>query len=147
MTVCALCGFTYAPGGVACHERSCPLAALGCSTEHCPRCGHAAVDETRSLLARWARRLLTRRRPADAAPASHRLATLDAGRSAVVAAIDGDPGLQARLAAQGLAPGVEVRLVQTWPSYVVEMGETTLAFEPHVAECVRLEGCPDPDAA
>jgi ferrous iron transport protein A len=139
VTVCSLCGFSYSPGGTACRERSCPLAFLGCTTEHCPRCGYATVDEGGSRLARWTRRLLSRPR-LTASATSERLADLAPGASATVLEITGDVELRARLTAQGLVPGTGIRLVQTWPSYVVEMGETTLAFERAVAESIRLDG-------
>ncbi len=141
MTVCSLCGFGYAPGGAACRERACPLAFLGCAAEHCPRCGHASPDERGSVLARWTRRLFPRSRT-EAAAASDRLSDLAPGRAAQIAEITGDVELRARLTAQGLVPGAEVRLVQAWPAYVVEMGETTLAFERRVAESIRLSALP-----
>ena len=39
---------------------------------------------------------------------------------------------------QGLAPGVAVHLVQRSPSYVIEMGETTLALERSVAQVIAV---------
>jgi Fe2+ transport system protein FeoA len=137
MIVCSLCGLAYAPGGVACRERACPLAFLGCTTDHCPRCGYATPDERGSLLARWTRRLLARP-AAPRAAASDRLADLGPGKAARVAEIAGDVELRSRLTAQGLVPGAEIRLVQTWPAFIVEMGETTLAFERRVAEAIRV---------
>jgi Fe2+ transport system protein FeoA len=138
MSVCSLCGFAFLPGGTACRERSCPLAVLGCAGEHCPRCGHSLPDETKSLLARGVRWLVARTKRA-VAPSASRLTDLDAGSKATVAAFAGNAALEARLTAQGLVPGVEIRLVQRWPAFIVEMGESTLAFERRVAEAIRLE--------
>jgi DtxR family Mn-dependent transcriptional regulator len=56
----------------------------------------------------------------------------------VVERLSGDPELRARLTAQGLAPGVRVHLVQRAPTFVVELGETTIAVERAVAEVVHL---------
>lgn len=138
MNVCSLCGFAYAPGGAVCRERACPLAVLGCSLEHCPRCGFSAPDERSSRLARWVRRLVSRPKPAERTGATT-VAGLRPGTSATIKAVGGGPELQARLAAQGLVPGAGLRLVQRWPSYVIEMGDTTLAFEQMVAQSVQVD--------
>jgi Fe2+ transport system protein FeoA len=92
-------------------------------------------DEERSAAARLVRRLF-RPRPR---PAAGTLAELPAGASGVVARIEGDPALQARLTAQGLAPGVAVHVVQRVPTFVVEVGETTIALEHRVAAAVTLQ--------
>jgi Fe2+ transport system protein FeoA len=92
-------------------------------------------DEERSVAARLVRRLF-RPRPRRAAGT---LAELPAGSFAVVGGLLGDPALQARLTAQGLAPGVAIHVVQTTPTHVIEVGETTVALERRVAEAVRLK--------
>lgn len=132
---CPLCGLEYEPGGSTCREHGCPVAFGGCATRHCPRCGYTMPDEEKSAAARFVRRLLTRR-PRHTAGT---LADLPAGAFGVVESIGGDPGLQARLTAQGLAPGVAVHVVQRVPTYVVEVGETTIALEHRVAEAVKLQ--------
>jgi DtxR family Mn-dependent transcriptional regulator len=38
-----------------------------------------------------------------------------------------------RLAALGVIPGSEIRLHQRSPSYVIEVGETTIALDPEIA--------------
>jgi DtxR family Mn-dependent transcriptional regulator len=67
------------------------------------------------------------------------LAELPAGARAVVSRLEGDPELLSRLTAQGLAPGVRVHLLQRSPTFVIEIGETTLAVERRVAEAIRLQ--------
>jgi len=131
-----MCGLEYEPGGGRCRERGCALAFGGCRLHHCPRCGYETPDESGSVLARWVRRLLDRG-PAAAKPRAT-LADLGPGCEATVTAIDGDAGLVARLTGQGLTPGTVVRLVQRVPSYVFEVGETTLAVERSVAEGIRI---------
>jgi Fe2+ transport system protein FeoA len=134
-TTCSLCGLVYVPGGDACHERGCPIAIGGCATQHCPRCGYTMPDEERSVTARLVRRLLGRRKE----PAGPRtLVDLAAGGSGVVGRLNGAPEILARLTAQGLAPGVTVHLVQRAPTFVVELGETTVALERRVAEAIEL---------
>jgi DtxR family Mn-dependent transcriptional regulator len=91
-------------------------------------------DEERSAAARLVRRLF-RPRPR---PAAGTLADLPAGAFGVVERIAGEPSLQARLTAQGLAPGVVVHLVQRTPTYVIEVGETSIALERRVAEAIVL---------
>jgi Fe2+ transport system protein FeoA len=133
--ICPLCGFAYDPGGDACRAHACPLAWSGCRTLHCPRCGHSAPDERASRAARFIRRLFASR-PSAGRPRT--LSDLPRGAEAVVARLQGPASLLGRLTAQGLAPGVRLRLVERAPSFVVEMGETILAFERSVAEAVEL---------
>jgi DtxR family Mn-dependent transcriptional regulator len=80
-------------------------------------------------------KLLGRREPLVAGT----LADLPAGARAVVSRLEGDPELLSRLTAQGLAPGVRVHLLQRSPTYVMEIGETTIAVERRVAEAIRLQ--------
>jgi Fe2+ transport system protein FeoA len=131
--LCPLCGLEYVPGGSTCREHACPVALGGCATRHCPRCGYSMPDEEKSVASRLVRRLLTRR-----SRHAGTLAELPAGATAVVESIGGDPALQARLTAQGLAPGVAVHVVQRVPTHVVEVGETTIAIEHRVAAVVKL---------
>jgi Fe2+ transport system protein FeoA len=132
---CPLCGLVYEPGAGACREHGCPLAGVaGCATRHCPRCGYATPDEEKSVAARWVRRLFG----ACAAAPAPTLADLSPGDEAVVERLSGEPALLARLTAQGLAPGVAVRLAQRSPAFLVEMDETTLALERRVAERITL---------
>lgn len=132
---CPLCGFEYVPGGESCREHGCPIALGTCATRHCPRCGYTVPDEERSAAVRLVRRLF-RRAPR---PAAGTVAELPAGSFGVVERIEGDPALQARLTAQGLAPGVAVHLLQRTPTYVVEVGETSVALERRVAEAIVLK--------
>jgi Fe2+ transport system protein FeoA len=132
--VCPLCGLEYEPGDSNCQASGCPIAFGSCATRHCPRCGYTMPDEEKSAAARLVRRLLARR-PKHAAGT---LADLPAGGHGVIETIGGDPGLQARLTAQGLAPGVPVHVVQRVPTFVVEVGETTLGLEHRVAAAVKL---------
>jgi Fe2+ transport system protein FeoA len=129
---CPLCGFGYVPGGDSCRDHGCPIAVGGCATRHCPRCGYTMPDEERSTAARLVRRLF-RPRPRRAAGT---LADLPAGATAVVERIEGEPALRARLTAQGLAPGIAVHVVQRTPTYVIEVGETSVALERRVAEVI-----------
>jgi Fe2+ transport system protein FeoA len=135
-TTCPLCGLDYEPGGATCREHGCPIALGGCATQHCPRCGYTMPDESKSGAARLIRRLF--RREARAPFVSGRLADRESGSSGVVERLEGPPDLLARLTAQGLAPGVAVHLVQRFPTFVIEVGETTIGLEREVAEAIIL---------
>jgi Fe2+ transport system protein FeoA len=137
MTIsCAWCGRDYEPGGSACSESACPLATSSCRRHHCPHCGYETPDETGSVLARGIRWLF---RPRPAPPgASGTLLGMASGTLATIEGIDGTPGLQTRLTAQGLGPGTRIRLLQRTPSFVVRAGETTMALERGVAAEIRV---------
>jgi len=131
---CTLCGFGYTPGGDSCRERGCPIALGKCATLHCPNCGYTMPDERKSAALGFLRKLLRRREPM----AAGTVAELPAGARGEVARLEGDPELLTRLTAQGLAPGVRIHLLQRSPSYVIEVGETTIALERRVAEAIVL---------
>jgi Fe2+ transport system protein FeoA len=133
---CPLCGLEYAPGGETCREHGCPIALGGCATQHCPRCGYTMPDEARSSAARFVKRLFRRRLRAPHAAGS--LAELPAGSFGVVERLSGPPDLLARLTAQGLAPGVAVHVLQRLPTFVIEVGETTIGLEQDVAAGIVL---------
>jgi len=133
---CPLCGLEYEPGGDTCKDHGCPIAVGGCATQHCPRCGYTMPDESRSGAARLIRRLF-RKKPAAPRTAGN-LADLPAGASGVVDHLEGSPDLLARLTAQGIAPGVRIHLLQRLPTYVIEVGETTLGLESEVAAGIVL---------
>ena len=137
---CPLCGLAYAPGGETCREKGCPVSFGGCATRHCPRCGYTMPDEERSTAARLVR-LLFRPRVKKVATT---LAELPSGALAVIERLDGDPGLLARLTAQGLAPGVAFHVLQRVPTYVIEVGQTTIAVETRVAQAIRIRAAGEP---
>lgn len=134
---CPLCGLDYQPGGDTCREHGCPIAIGGCATQHCPRCGYTMPDESRSVAARLIRRLFRRQSPAPHTAFS--LAEMPAGSFGVVERLEGPPDLLARLTAQGLAPGVTVHVLQRLPTFVIEVGETTIGLEKDVAAGIVLK--------
>ena len=133
---CPMCGLAYQPGGSTCKEHGCPIAIGGCATQHCPRCGYTMPDESRSGAARLIRRLFRRgaAKPAHAGS----LAELPSGSTCVVERLAGDPELLARLTAQGIAPGVSVHVLQRLPTFVIEVGETTIGLETAVAAAIVI---------
>jgi Fe2+ transport system protein FeoA len=135
---CPLCGLDYQPGGETCREHGCPIALGGCAIQHCPRCGYTMPDETRSGAARLVRRLFGRQPSVRHRHTAGSLAELPAGSFGVVERLQGAPDLLARLTAQGLAPGVAVHVVQRLPTFVIEVGETTIGLEKDVAAGIVL---------
>ena len=131
---CPMCGLVYQPGGDTCKEHGCPIAIGGCATQHCPRCGYTMPDESKSAAAKLIRSLF-RRAPKPATTAG-RLAELSGGATVVVERLDGDPELLARLTAQGIAPGVRLHVLQRLPTFVIEVGETTIGLEREVAAAI-----------
>jgi Fe2+ transport system protein FeoA len=113
------------------------MAIGSCATQHCPRCGYTMPDESKSAAARLVRLLFRSRRPSPSAGAT--LADAAAGTDVRVARLEGPADLQARLTAQGIAPGVRLHVLQRLPTFVIEVGETTLGLEREVAERVVLE--------
>ena len=134
---CPMCGLGYQPGGDTCKEHGCPIAIGGCATQHCPRCGYTMPDESKSGAARLIRKLFRRRAAPQAAAGS--LVELPAGSSGVVLSLQGSPDVLARLHAQGIAPGVSVYLLLRLPTFVIEVGETTIGLERDVAAAIRLQ--------
>ncbi len=132
LTTCPLCGLEYVQGGETCREKGCPVAFGGCATRHCPRCGYTMPDEEKSSAARLVRFLFRTKAKGPAGT----LADLPSGANAVIVRLEGDPGLLARLTAQGLAPGVAIRVVQRTPTHVIELGETMVAVEKRVAATI-----------
>lgn len=68
------------------------------------------------------------------------LDTLEPGRSARVAALRcADPARLDRLSAYGLVPGSLIRLRQSRPAFILEVGETVLSVDREVAREIEVE--------
>ncbi len=73
----------------------------------------------------------------DVGPVVERLSEFSAGDSGTVAYVHTtNPGRVDRLASFGLVPGTAIHVHQTWPSVVVTLGETELAFDRETSEDV-----------
>jgi Fe2+ transport system protein FeoA len=93
-------------------------------------------DEETSVFARLIRRIWGDSNKAQ--EGLMRLSDLSTGGSGRVERVEGESQTRMHLAAQGLVAGVAITLRQRLPSFVVEMGETTLAMERKVAEGIWL---------
>ena len=129
---CPLCGIDFE--GATCHS-SCPMSH-GCAMVRCPRCGYEFVESGKftDMLRRWIRRAPT----PPPAPATHdesvrRLIDLPPGTSGAIAFVAPTTASRvSRLAAFGLVPGSEIRLVSRRPAVVLQCGATTIAVEEEI---------------
>jgi Fe2+ transport system protein FeoA len=104
-----------------------------CHLARCPACEYEFPE--RQPHRPWLARLFGRKaEPPVAAEDALTVCKLASGERAEVISLEGGhPGRRHHLAVFGLVPGAEIRLVQRFPSYVIEIGETTLALDADVA--------------
>ncbi len=143
---CPLCGFGFEPADSLC-EHGCPLRTA-CGLIRCPGCDYEFPETPRSIS--WLRRMLGGDRRCASGPAGVRtVRELGLGeRAEVVHLSESTPERSNALAVFGLVPGSEITLLQRRPSYVLQVGETTLALEADVASSivVRAALVPPPPA-
>lgn len=134
---CSLCGFEYVVGGEACRSRGCPLSFGTCRIEHCPRCAYA-VPSIDGGISGWLKRILSARRAIADTARPRSLADVAAGSEVVVERIEGTPDVAGLLTLLGVTSGSTLRLCQRFPTYVVAVDGTEMAFERSVAESVII---------
>ncbi len=117
---CPLCGcrFPEAAGKTAC--RGCPLA-FGCGLIKCPNCGYDLPRQGSSAQA--------------AAPLS-RLKNGQVGKVADISTPKLDQ-LQ-KLTAMGILPGTSISILQTYPTYVFQSGQTQFAVDKDIADAIYV---------
>lgn len=130
---CPLCGTDFE--GADCHS-SCPMSH-GCTMVRCPNCGYEFVESGKfaDMLRRWIRRA-----PQPAAAKNEevdnsvcRLIDLPVGASGPIAFVAPTTASRlSRLAAFGLVPGSEIRLVSRHPAVVLQCGATSIAVEEEI---------------
>lgn len=130
---CPLCAFSFEKADMTC-AHGCPLGAM-CRLLRCPSCGYEFPQAPAAVS--WLAGLLGRR--SDAAcvlPEGVRtLGELGTGEAARVVCVGSERADRPSvLAAFGLVPGAEIRLVQLWPACVVRVDETELALDGEVAD-------------
>lgn len=78
---------------------------------------------------------------------SHPVTTLALGMAGVVSCLtDPEHPRAARLASLGILPGVPVRLVQSYPAFVLRVGFAEIALDGDMARMVRVITGPEPRA-
>ena len=70
---------------------------------------------------------------------SHPVTTLSVGGTGVISCLtDPDHPRAVRLASLGILPGIPVRLMQTYPAYVLRVGFADIALDYELARLVRV---------
>lgn len=131
---CPLCGFEFDAEDTLC-QHGCPLHTA-CNLTRCPMCAYEFPRTPRVVS--WLRRVFGGRAArADRAGLAEGVLTvrdLKGGERAEILHLAAEDGSRSNaLAVFGLVPGSEVALIQRHPSYVVQIGETTLALDAEVA--------------
>lgn len=136
---CPLCGREF-DESEALHCAGCAVKRT-CGHLRCPRCGYEVLPEppglkaVRGLLGRGARRGARR----GGTEAGWPLTDLRPGEGAVVVGVDlGDPRRVHKLMVLGVIPGAKVRLIQRFPSYVFQVGQTQVAFDRETAATIYI---------
>ncbi|RME50561.1 MAG: ferrous iron transport protein A [Caldilineae bacterium] len=116
-----------------------------CNLVCCPHCGYHIVDESRSRVANWLRRLWPaghkpapppepRPRPS-LLPLNH----IPPGRTVEVADVSGlSPERLARLSVFGLVPGERVEVLQHRPAPIIRLGQTELTLSQEILSQIRV---------
>lgn len=157
MTVrCPLCGHTYDPAESrpsACHG----CGRHGCPLVRCPNCGYETTPPApwhanlHSIFGGHRKHLKHRHRHGDPhhdipTPGHETLIPLSdlaEGQEAVVAAVrTDDPEILDRLMAMMVYPGSRIRVVQTSPAHVFEIGRSRFALDRELASAVTVRLIP-----
>ncbi len=69
---------------------------------------------------------------------SELLTSLVPGQAATVSCLEAEGGAMAKLAALGILPGAQLRMVQRYPAYVFRVGYGEVAIDATLAELVRV---------
>jgi Fe2+ transport system protein FeoA len=130
---CPLCGFEFQRADSLC-KHGCPLGSA-CNLARCPQCEYEFPERLPGTS--WLRRLFKKEEAAVPPEPPGGLLTvkdLSGGEHAEVLCLGGEsPSRRNHLAVFGLVPGSEIRLLQRYPSFVIEIGETILALDADVA--------------
>lgn len=127
---CSLCGFEFEKNAMSC-AGGCPVSRY-CKLVRCPNCGYEFPEPPRALT--WLEKLFGRRKTPATNGALLSLDEVPEGEHCELVCLNGSPASRrGTLAVYGLVPGCKLRLVQRRPSYVIQVGETELAFESNIA--------------
>ncbi|MBE2270392.1 MAG: ferrous iron transport protein A [Anaerolinea sp.] len=138
MTHCPLCGYEFDAEEMACHA-SCAFNNQ-CAVICCPNCGYQMVDEKRSVLADRLRRFWARRNaPAPETGEVCALSDLRAGQYGRVVEVAAEDSTRAeRLQVLGFVKDAEIRLMQTKPTYIVQVGFTEVSVEKAISRAITV---------
>lgn len=139
MTTCPLCGCEFDAAALACHA-SCAFNNQ-CAVICCPNCGYQMVDESRSAVAARVRRWLARRAAITyEVGETCALTDLRAGQYGRVLGIDtNDAARSERLQVLGFVKEAAIRLIQTKPTYIVQIGFTEVSIEKSIGAAIKVQ--------
>jgi Fe2+ transport system protein FeoA len=138
---CSFCGYEFNETNATGCE-SCPLQT-NCGKITCPHCGFEMPRE--NLVWRWFRR---RRRGAGKRhgqqkkwnPEGMLLSELDKGEEAVVSRIDtGNKSTLNKIMALGILPGVRVTMIQKFPTFVFQVGNTRVTADEQMVNTIMVK--------
>jgi len=140
---CSFCGYEFNEANAA-GCKSCPLQA-NCGKIKCPNCGFEMPQE--NLVWKWFRR---RRGGAGAGkrhgqhkkvcPEGMTLSQLEPGKEAVVSHIDTrNKSTLNKLMALGILPGVRVIMIQKFPTYVFQVGNTRVTADEQLVNTIMVQ--------
>lgn len=133
MVTCGFCGRPFRGDQAQPVCGMCPLAG-GCGHLRCPHCGYE-----NPATPRWLRPFQHRDTGDPRAEQSVPLTDLGTGRVARVARLDRPAdAVTAHLVALGLLPGTELKLLQRFPAFVVEIGRSQFAIDSELAGRVQV---------
>lgn len=149
LVTCAFCGHRYRPEDSRSACGNCPLHPKGreCGWLRCPNCGYETPRESGWLkgVRHWlggGRKASSKAASHQVAPCpedassghSHPLSSLPAGYQGRVAFLaTKDQRKLQKLMAFGILPGMPVKVLQTRPSIVFQVGQTQLAVDEGIA--------------
>jgi Fe2+ transport system protein FeoA len=128
---CSLCGFDFEKDGASCHT-GCVLAKH-CKLVRCPSCGYEFPEPNTP---NWLQKLMGKRADSVLVPAPESISLQEAseGITYEMICLNGShASRRSALAVYGLVPGCRLSLTQKRPSFIIQVGETELAFEGSIA--------------
>ncbi|TDA69955.1 MAG: ferrous iron transport protein A [Clostridia bacterium] len=138
---CPFCGYEFTAEEAASGCRGCSLSS-SCGHTCCPKCGYELA--LRPWQPPWRRR--GRRggtRPGIGVPEStsmRPLTSLPVGGTGVIAQIgSNEAGVLQKLASLGLFPGRQVKVVQKFPAYVLQIGHILVAIDKDLAAHLEVD--------
>jgi Fe2+ transport system protein FeoA len=140
---CSMCDFEFDEESAVLECQRCAVFG-GCQKVRCPSCGYHSPRETR--LIRWLRRVIGKRQESPvvsvdgATPLSHGRP----GATGVIApVVTSDQGAVQKLMAMGLLPGVEIRLLRRFPSFVFQVDYSQFTIDKELAGKILVHWSPD----
>ena len=122
---CSLCGFVFKEDQAQAACGNCPLMK-GCKLLKFPNCGFETPPEPK-----WEKHLKKE--------GEFVMTDLNVNQSGKICRINtSDRKKLNKIMAMGILPGMTVTLIQKFPSYVVQIGQSQFAIDKKLAECILL---------